>query len=606
MKEYNSYLQRAQVPEWSQHYIEYSSLKDRVSFYRKRRRAFLEKGGQNDTVIELAPLSSSKDDDDDGMLDYHLQHDYDDKDPEQFHYYYQMFMKEPSEFRTHLQQELHKATKWYQANLAGLRQIITMTDDQKESSSKDWEELGIQLLNLYSFCVVNIITVRQALLRYDAYARTYNVCVLSEWELQQQQQQESQKSLFESLEPLKELQSLLSIELVASKQVSLAEKLQAQSTEMEALLDKTLLGMDKAAGGHWTKRDRLLSTFRQYFLMGALQFGMSLEPKFLSAKGRHFKREMKALAQWRETKLLEPEAYQEQQDPNKMDPANIWPLFLNLISCFLFMMGNYIIEPSSAYYANALGTSEALSGLMLGAGPLFALISSIGYSIWTNTSYKTPILFAGMLMVIGNTLYASAYSFRSMQVCLIGRAIAGLGAPRIINRRYVADATPFALRTMASAAFALATALGAALGPGVAILLDMVPEFEFYLPVLGTQYFNGMTGPGYLMALLWLLYSITVFFTFQEPNRSGLEELMRREEKMRRAEPESEGMSPRADPFRDDDDDLLSADSSTCEEQDDSPLYCIKHMTRAVALCMSLIFMKRIALEVRVVYHVEN
>ena len=117
------------------------------------------------------------------------------------------------------------------------------------------------------------------------------------------------------------------------------------------------------------------------------------------------------------------------------------------------------------------------------------------------------------------------------------------------------------------------------------------------------------------MALLWFLYSLAVLFTFQEPNRSGLEELKRREEEMRMAE--SEGMSPRLDSFRDDDDDddISSADTSTCEEQHDtdkpvsrnSPLYCIKYMTRATALCMSLIFMKRVALEVRVVvYHVED
>lgn len=96
-------------------------------------------------------------------------------------------------------------------------------------------------------------------------------------------------------------------------------------------------------------------------------------------------------------------------------------------------------------------------------------------------------------MTIGNLLYGMAYSSNSMTMCLIGRAFTGLGAPRIINRRYVADSTPFCLRTAASAAFAMATALGAALGPGVAILLDYI-DFEFSIPFLGKQYFNGMTG----------------------------------------------------------------------------------------------------------------
>ena len=72
----------------------------------------------------------------------------------------------------------------------------------------------------------------------------------------------------------------------------------------------------------------------------------------------------------------------------------------------------------------------------------------------------------------------------------------------------MADATPFSLRTAASAAFAMCTALGAALGPGMAIILDNMNEFTFYLPGLGTQYFNGMTGPGYFMALNWFIYTV--------------------------------------------------------------------------------------------------
>ena len=157
------------------------------------------------------------------------------------------------------------------------------------------------------------------------------------------------------------------------------------------------------------------------------------------------------------------------------------------------MMNNYVIEPSSAYYANALGSSDAWSGVMIGAAPWCALASAVLYSYWTNTTYKNPILFSGCLMMIGNLMYSVAYKYLSIEMCLMGRAITGLGAPRVINRRYVADATPFYLRTASSAAFATATALGAALGPGMAIILDMF-DFQFYIPLLGHQTFNGMTG----------------------------------------------------------------------------------------------------------------
>jgi len=270
------------------------------------------------------------------------------------------------------------------------------------------------------------------------------------------------------------------------------------------------------------------------------------------------------------------------------------------------MMNNYIIEPSSAYYANSLGTSDALSGIMMGMSPWFAMISAVGYSVWTNTSYKNPIIFSSILMMLGNTLYGAAYSYESMSLCLIGRGIAGLGAPRIINRRYIADSTPFAYRTMVNAAFAMATAIGAACGPGAAILLDMVPEFQFTLPILGVQTFNGMTGPGFIMALLWFLFLFAIVLSFTEPKRSGLDELKQREAKAAEAS-HNEALQPNAlsgVPSADDcDDDVSIGSLSVSSHREEhkiskhSPWYCVKNMTRATALCMSLIFMKRIALE---------
>jgi hypothetical protein len=290
---------------------------------------------------------------------------------------------------------------------------------------------------------------------------------------------------------------------------------------LEGILDKTSFKqqtkfLTKMHPSNYSKRDRFIQTLRYCYTMGSNQMGISMEPKFLTNVHSGFKKEMKLLALWQEE---EQQNNNNNGDPSsskssttskpvtavgEMDPANVWPLILNLLSCYLFMMNTYIIEPSSAYYANALGSSDAMSGIMMGMAPWFALLSAVGYSVWTNASYKQPILFAGTLMVIGNTLYGVAYSYESMQMCLIGRAISGFGAPRIINRRYVADATPFKLRTMSSAAFALTTALGAASGPGIAILLDMIPEFQFSIPFVSDreQTFNGMTGPGFLMALL--------------------------------------------------------------------------------------------------------
>jgi hypothetical protein len=253
---------------------------------------------------------------------------------------------------------------------------------------------------------------------------------------------------------------------------------------------------------------------------------------------RHLKGELRAIAKLQKKMILNNNNDPQQPDQQfrHLHHRNRYPLLLNLLSCFLYMMNNYIIEPSSAYYANALGAHDAVSGIMIGGASWFALISAIGYSYWTNVSYKAPILFAGCLMVVGNIMYGAADAHHSLTVCLLGRALVGLGAPRVINRRYVADATPFYFRTMASAGFCLATAFGCSFGPAMAIVLDALPAFTI-LKWRGRSYeWNGLTAPGYFMALLWTIYTVTILCTFAEPVRSGLDELKQREQQQQRAQ----------------------------------------------------------------------
>lgn len=207
-------------------------------------------------------------------------------------------------------------------------------------------------------------------------------------------------------------------------------------------------------------------------------------------------------------------------------------------------------------------------------------------------------------------------------------------------RRYVADATPFELRTAASASFGLATALGVALGPGMAIILDQV-EFEFYIPFIGHQYFNGMTGPGYFMALNWLIFTVSILLTFSEPIRSGLDELKQREGVVNPPSSKKDALLESNSTFyeggacdvntidnarvcfkssdalstasRNDSDDECSVSSGleddmfiNSEATDNisatsKPSYhccsCMSHITKPVVVCMTLIFAQRFALE---------
>jgi hypothetical protein len=562
MKVFDTYLQRAirrdDNKDWSQYYINYSLLKQLLRSFLDRRQAWRDHGDiEFSTELMITEQDYySNDINTDGSLQ-------------------RLAFAEREEFVVAINQELQRSTSFIDHQKENLKSSLAQLRDNEITI----QDVLAETLETFHFIVTNICTLRQILLRYNSFRRAANATSISESDVP------LAPKLFD-LKALAYMEASITLYLMSKHLEEELKVFVQQYSQFRLILDDSLNKVESARGESIVVADRMLSSSRQFLLKGSSRLGLLLEPGFLDVQGRNLKQEIRTLAQWRDTKLLSSK-------PTKLDPSNVWPLALNLVSCFLFMMNNYIVEPSSAYYANALGTSDALSGIMIGASAWFALISAVCYSFWTNTSYKKPIVFAGLLMISGNFLYSYAYSYKSMNMCLMGRAICGLGAPRVINRRYVADATPFALRTASSAAFAMMSALGAALGPGMAIILDLF-QFEFNLPVLGRQYFNGMTGPGYFMAMMWLSYTILVLITFSEPKRSGLEELKRREEDFKTVFS--------ADAEDDDDESIDTALVSMQESKKEESFYdssrnCFKNMTKAAALCMCIIFMKRIALE---------
>ena len=363
----------------------------------------------------------------------------------------------------------------------------------------------------------------------------------------------------------------------------LGEDIAYQVHIFKCVQSKTQRSIEKTYNGHISGvYDNFISTIREYFLLGSATDNLSLMPEYLVMRGKSLKSSLLVVAQWREARnaYLYGLAHDgdveaggggmdgrrrrqgmtkswfggfcgENQPPSSSPMSSSQPcssfkssfaLFLNIFACFLYMMNYYIVEPSSTRYANALGTSDAMSGLIIGAMPWAAMLSAIVYSIWSNTCYKAPLITSGALLVAGNVLYATAYRYESITMALSGRFLTGLGGPRSMNRRYIADTTPVAQRTAVNAAFGTATAMGAALGPATAIMLDGV-DVEFNLPLYGRVYFNGMTGPGFVMGCLWILFTLILALTFEEPHRSGLEEQMHNE-KLQTSSTATAGRSP--------------------------------------------------------------
>ena len=110
-------------------------------------------------------------------------------------------------------------------------------------------------------------------------------------------------------------------------------------------------------------------------------------------------------------------------------------LFLTLFATFLYQMNQYVVAPTSGQYSDRLGLSPSLSGLIIGLSPFAALLSALVFSVWTNYSFKQPLIVCLFFLGTGNLLYALALQCNSTELLFFGRLMTGLGVPRGITRR---------------------------------------------------------------------------------------------------------------------------------------------------------------------------
>jgi hypothetical protein len=185
--------------------------------------------------------------------------------------------------------------------------------------------------------------------------------------------------------------------------------------------------------------------------------------------------------------------------------------WLNLLSTFLYMTNYYIVAPSSASYAEKLGSDASVSGIIIGMTPVAALVSTVLYSWWTSYSYKAALVFASTCSLLGNVMYAIGLPCNSLAYVLVGRILNGFGSARSINRRYIADTFSKEDRTAASAAFVTAGALGMAAGPAVASALHLTVTNPM------NDYWQVENSPGWLMAAVWGVYLVCMIRYFKDP-----------------------------------------------------------------------------------------
>jgi hypothetical protein len=335
-------------------------------------------------------------------------------------------------------------------------------------------QLGQEILELEAFCITNLLTVRQLLIRYDAFARSFEGTPMLHYYMKtiQTTPQTSFRKIYQHEELHAVAESFLDL---CRNHLELSIKFQNQRTEFQQVLESSESAEATSSAGHIGVQDTLLQTLRHYFLLGSIEDRLGFEPAYLTSRGKSLTSEMRTMAEWRHRQdhHLKPQSSKKGDDTEeRMSRTQLYNLILTLLAAFLYCMNYYIVEPSSTMYVNALGAHDAMSGTLIGMMPIASFLSAIVYSFWTNYSFRHPFLLSCLLLLSGNLLYSAAYNFKSIEIALAGRFLTGLGGPKCIVRRYMADTTSLNMRTSVNAGFGMVVAAGSALGPGCAILLN--------------------------------------------------------------------------------------------------------------------------------------
>ena len=382
------------------------------------------------------------------------------------------------------------------------------------------EDLGSEILELLAFCVINVITVQQILVRYDAFARAFEGTPMMNYYMKKLAKHPTS---FRKILRHEELQALADGFVAGTEELPYAVQFRSHHAMFQDLLSSLQSTEAISERNNVSTVDSFMYSVRKLFLVGLFEDRLGLEPAYLTARGQSLRSEMERVANWRKQKQDYIVARNRPKE-KELSSMQVYHLTLNLLAAFLYCMNYYIVEPSSTMYVNRLGAHDAMSGTLIGMMPIAAFVSSIPYSMWTNRSFRQPFIMSSCMLVLGNLLYSFADQFQGrVGIALFGRFIAGLGAPKCIIRRYMADTTPVSLRTGVNAGFGMVVAAGSAMGPAMAILLNKV-EWTVAIQPIGIVYLNGLTLPGYFMAALWFTFGLIVLATFEEPDREGLKE----------------------------------------------------------------------------------
>src|SRR5262245_32093939 len=167
-------------------------------------------------------------------------------------------------------------------------------------------------------------------------------------------------------------------------------------------------------------------------------------------------------------------------------------LLVLFITAFVDMVGLTMIMPLLPFYAERLGASATLVGLLIAAFSFAQLVVAPLWGRFSDRYGRRPAILAGLVVTaVAYVIFAAANSVATL---LLSRVIQGLGGGTIgVVQAYVADTSTPAQRVKSLGWLSAVTSLGAVAGPA----------FGSAMVALG-----GKHAPGVGAAILSLLVAI--------------------------------------------------------------------------------------------------
>lgn len=173
-------------------------------------------------------------------------------------------------------------------------------------------------------------------------------------------------------------------------------------------------------------------------------------------------------------------------------------------------------SPTSGDYSNALNIDQNLLGIIKAITPLVGFFSTFLYNAIIGTSYTIPYIVSFGSLSLGGFCYFIAKSFDSVLLLVLGRTFIGLGAGRVITRRYFAADVPVKDRKYWGSLLTASTALSITVGPGLSSFAEFIPSQD--IAGIQIETYNVFSLLFFIcMVLLWAVFH----FLFLDASSSG-------------------------------------------------------------------------------------